>query len=136
MSRGLLNNNPLNIRHNKDEFQGEVVPGRDRAFKEFESPAHGYRAAFVTLGTYLQMGRNTVAKIIRAWAPPSENNTDAYIASVERLSGVQRDKTLTAQSGGDYIKIVAAMSKVENGIAAMMSDVEAGFRMQSKIMIQ
>ena len=131
--RGLRNNNPLNIRHSRDRFQGEVVPGSDRAFKQFTSMADGYRAAFVTLATYLARGRNTVEKIIRAWAPPTENNTEGYINHVVQRSGVGRNKALTADSGGDYRKIVAAMSHCENGVPANMADVEAGFRLQSKI---
>ena len=131
--RGIRNNNPLNIRRNGDHFQGEVVPGSDREFKQFTSMAYGYRAAFVVLGTYLTHGRNTVEKIIRAWAPPTENNTEAYIANVEKRSGVGRTKVLTAESGGDYRKIVAAMSHCENGVPANMADVEAGFRLQTKI---
>jgi len=134
--RGLRNNNPLNIRHNRDRFLGEVVPGTDRAFKTFSSMAYGYRAAFVTLATYLQYGRNTVGKIIRAWAPPTENNTESYIATVVQRSGVGRDKVLTADSGGDYIKIVAAMSHCENGVPAVMADVEAGFRLQNKLKVK
>ena len=131
--RGLRNNNPLNIRHSQDRFQGEVVPGSDRAFKQFSSVAYGYRAAFVTLHTYLMHGRNTVEKIIRAWAPPTENNTEGYINHVVQRSGVGRNKVLTADSGGDYRKIVAAMSHCENGVPANMADVEAGFRLQSKL---
>ena len=131
--RGLRNNNPLNIRHSRDRFQGEVVPGSDRAFKQFTSMAYGYRAAFVTLATYLARGRNTVEKIVRAWAPPTENNTEGYINHVVQRSGVGRNKVLTAESGGDYRKIVAAMSHCENGIPANMADVEAGFRLQSKL---
>lgn len=130
--RGLRNNNPLNIRHSRDCFQGEV-PGSDRAFKTFSSMAYGYRAAFVVLGSYLACGRNTVEKIIRAWAPPTENNTEGYIAHVVQRSGVGRNKVLTAESGGDYRKIVAAMSHCENGVPANMADVEAGFRMQGKL---
>lgn len=131
--RGIRNNNPLNIRHNGDRFLGEVVPGSDRAFKQFASMAYGYRAAFVILGSYLARGLNTVEKIIRSWAPPTENNTEGYIASVVQRSGVGRNKTLTAESGGEYRKIVAAMCHCENGVPANMADVEAGFRMQSKI---
>lgn len=131
--RGILNCNPLNIRHNRDRFQGEVVPGRDRSFKQFSSMAYGYRAAFVVLGSYLACGKNTIEKIVRSWAPPTENNTSSYIAHVEQRSGVSRDKVLTANSGGDYRKTVAAMSHCENGIAANMADVEAGFKLQSKI---
>ena len=132
-SRGLRNNNPLNIRQSRDHFQGEVVPSQDRSFKQFSSMAYGYRAAFVILAACMACGRNTVEKIIRAWAPPTENNTEGYIAHVVQRSGVGRYKALTADSGGDYRKIVAAMCHCENGVPANMADVEAGFRLQSRI---
>jgi hypothetical protein len=132
-SRGLKNNNPLNIRHNADNFQGEIKTGTDKAFKQFQTPAYGYRAAFVTLGTYLSRGKNTVEKIITAWAPAVENNTVGYIGHVEQWSGVPRNKVLTAESGEDYVKIVSAMSMVENGIKANMTDVVSGFKLQTKI---
>lgn len=131
--RGIRNNNPLNIRRSADKFQGEKVPCTDPAFKQFETMAYGYRAAFVVLGTYLSRGRNTIEKIVRSWAPPTENNTEGYISSVEKRSGVGRNKVLSADSGSDYRKIVAAMSHCENGIPAVMADVEAGFKLQNKI---
>jgi hypothetical protein len=129
---GLRNNNPLNIRASRDVFDGEVTESVG-SFKQFSSSKYGYRAAFVLLGTYLKTGRNTLEKILRSWAPPIENQTSAYIASVEKLSGVARNKTLTAQSGNDYIKIVTAMSRIENGKDAVAADVEAGFKLQNKI---
>jgi len=132
-TRGLRNNNPLNIRHNGDTFQGEIRPSRDSAFKQFSTPAYGYRAAFVTLATYLGQGRNTIEKIVRSWAPQVENDTDGYIAAVEKYSGVKRDKVLTAQSGEDYVKIVMAMSRVENGVMASGTDVRAGLDLQNKL---
>jgi len=132
-SRGLRNNNPLNIRISRDVFQGEISPSTDRAFKQFQTPAYGYRAAFVTLGTYLTQGKNTIEKIVRSWAPESENNTNAYIDQVEKWSLVKRNKILTALDGEDYVKIVIAMSRVENGIAANPADVRAGFNMQNKL---
>ena len=133
MTRGLKNNNPLNIRHNPDLFQGEVRPGTDKAFKQFTSAAYGYRAAFVTLGTYLTRGWDTIEKIISHWAPPNENDTKAYVANVEKWSGVKRDKILTAKDGEDYVKIVIAMSRVENGVYADPTDVRTGFNMQHKL---
>lgn len=133
-ARGLNNNNPLNIVKSGDVFQGEAIPSTDARFKQFTSPAYGYRAGFVTLGTYLaKYGRNTIEKIIGAWAPPFENDTARYVSLVERWSGVAKDKVLTATSGEDYIKIVAAMARMENGAPAAMADVEAGFELQSKI---
>jgi hypothetical protein len=60
--RGIRNNNPLNIRHNADVFQGETK-GEDKSFKTFSTMPYGYRAAFVTLATYLSRGWNTIEKI-------------------------------------------------------------------------
>lgn len=131
--RGIRNNNPLNIRKSKETFQGELLAGTDRSFKQFQSMAYGYRAAFVVLGTYLARGINTIDKIIRTWAPPTENNTEGYIAAVTQRSGVGRHQVLTPKSGSDYRKIVAAMCHCENGVSANMTDVEAGFKLQNKI---
>ena len=133
--RGLRNNNPLNIRHSGDHFQGETS-GRDKSFKSFVSMPYGYRAAFVILATYLSRGRNTIEKIISKWAPPNENNTESYISNVERWSGVPRNKELTYSDGADYIMIVSAMSYVENGRNADISLIKAGFKLQSKFTIQ
>ncbi len=133
--RGLRNNNPLNIRHSADRFQGEIA-GHDKSFKSFSSLAYGYRAAFVILGTYLSQGCNTIEKIISRWAPPAENNTDSYIFQVEKYSGVPRNKVLTPAGGAEYIMIVAAMSFVENGQNADIAQVQAGFNLQSKIKIE
>jgi len=130
--RGLRNNNPLNIRHNADVFQGETK-GNDTSFKTFTSMPYGYRAAFVTLATYNARGWNTIETIISRWAPPIENDTEKYIANVEKWSGVPRNKILTAANGADYIMIVAAMCYMENGKNADISEVKAGFNLQNRI---
>ena len=134
-TRGLRNNNPLNIRHNAEHFQGEIK-GTDRSFKTFSSLPYGYRAAFVVLGTYLSQGLNTIEKIVTKWAPPVENDTESYIKNVVKWSGISRAKELTVLDGADYILIVAAMSFVENGQNADISAVQAGFNLQTKIKIQ
>jgi len=133
--RGYKNNNPLNIRRNNDDFRGEIK-GNDKSFKTFSSMAFGYRAAFVILHTYLTEGCNTIEKIINRWAPPCENNTGKYIANVEKWSGVSKDKVLTSADGADYIMIVNAMSAVENGRNADISQIIAGFTQQNKITIK
>lgn len=132
-TRGYRNNNPGNIRINKDKFQGEIQPSQDKAFKQFQNMAYGYRAVFINLDTYRKRGLNTIDKIIRSWAPENENNTQAYINSVEKWSGVPCNKVLTENNGNDYIEIVAAMSRVENGIPANMTDVIGGFGLQNRI---
>jgi len=132
MTRGIRNNNPLNIRRSSDVFLGEKQSS-DIAFKQFISMAYGYRATFTILGTYLDRGQNTIEKIVKAWAPPTENNTERYIQNVAARSGVPRNKALTNLSGNEYIAIVAAMSYSENGVPAVMTDVNAGFILQTKI---
>jgi hypothetical protein len=130
--RGLRNNNPLNIRHSADVFQGEIQ-GTDKSFKTFATMPYGYRAAFATLATYLSSGWNTIEKIISHWAPPSENDTESYIVNIEKWSGVPRNKILTVSDGADYMLIVAAMSFMENGRNADITQIKAGFAMQNKI---
>jgi hypothetical protein len=134
--RGIRNNNPLNLRHSRDTFKGEKM-STDKDFEQYESIEYGYRAAFVTLHTYLvKYGCNTIEKIIARFAPPNENNTQAYIATVVKYSGVAADEALTATSGDKYILIVSAMSFVENGVNADISQIKAGFALQSKITMQ
>jgi len=133
--RGLHNNNPLNIRRDCVVYAGEIE-GMDESFKTFSSMAYGYRAAFVILATYLSKGYNSIEKIVGRWAPPSENDTERYIDRVEKVSGIARNKELTASDGGDYLLLVAAMSLVENGINADIQEVTAGFHLQSKFVMR
>jgi hypothetical protein len=134
--RGIRNNNPLNIRHNADVFQGEIT-GNDKSFKTFSTMPYGYRAGFTILHTYLtKYGCNTIEKIISRFAPPIENNTQAYISTAVKYSGVAANEILTATSGGKYILIVSAMSFVENGVNADIAQIKAGFNLQTKITMQ
>ncbi|MDR1950705.1 MAG: structural protein P5 [Bacteroidales bacterium] len=133
--RGYRNNNPLNIRHSNDYFHGEIT-GTDKAFKTFSCMPYGYRVAFVILHTYLLRGANTIEKIISRWSPPTENDTENYIATVEKFSGIPRNKELTASDGADYILIVSAMSFMESGTNADISEIKAGFNLQSKFKMQ
>jgi hypothetical protein len=94
---------------------------------------YGYRAAFVTLATYNARGWNTIEKIVSRWAPPSENDTEKYIANVEKWSGVPRNRILTTADGADYVMIVSAMSALENGVTADINQIIEGFHLQSKL---
>ena len=77
-ARGIRNNNPLNIRIG-NTWLGEVPNPTDSEFEQFVSILYGLRAAFVILRRYIRRyGRNTLRKIIPAWAPRSENDTDTY----------------------------------------------------------
>lgn len=129
MARGLRNNNPGNIRHSSERWQGEVAT-TDKSFKAFESMAHGYRAIFKLLYNYQHRYRlNTIRELVGRWAPPNENDTDNYVDRVAKWSGVGADQRVDALNMAQMTAIVAAMSRMENGVPAVMKDVEAGWRL-------
>ena len=132
-TRGLRNNNPLNIRHSADRWQGARAEQTDKSFVQFESMAYGYRAAWKTLQSYYNRFRAqgkefTVRNIIRRWAPPNENHTDAYINKVSELSGIGGDETLlppeNVEGYAKLNKLMAAMTCIECGIR--MKQVDTG----------
>lgn len=129
LPRGLRNNNPGNIRRNSDMFQGEVNPSRDKEFKQFKTMAYGYRAMFKILSNYYRKySLTTIRKMIGRWAPKNENNTDAYVSLVSSYSGIGPDDLISFDSE-QMIRIVAGMSRVENGREAVMSDVISGWNL-------
>ena len=130
MTRGLRNNNPGNIRKSSTVYLGETVSA-DTSFKTFESVEYGYRAMFVLLHTYQKRyGLKTLRQMISRWAPPEDNNdTEAYISAVSDDSGVPADSTITTTYKDVMVPIVAAMSRVENGVSANMPDVLEGWNL-------
>lgn len=128
MSRGLRNCNPGNIRRSNTKYQGEKIPSTDSAFKQFESLEWGYRAVFMLLHTYRVRGYgDTIAKMISRYAPPSENNTEAYISRLCRATGFERDMPLDTLNAEQMVPVVCAISAVENGVEADWQCVTRGW---------
>lgn len=128
--RGLRNCNPGNIRVSPEIFRGEIIPGRDQTFKQFESMAYGYRAMFRILLNYrLKYGLRTIRTWINRWAPESENDTTAYIYTVVCGAGIQADKEVDTADKELMCRIVAAMSRVENGREADLSAIKEGWEL-------
>jgi hypothetical protein len=114
--RGIRNNNPGNIRHG-DKWQGMRAEQTDPDFVQFDSPENGIRAlAKVLLAYQSKHGLRTVAQIIARWAPPSENNTAAYIAAVARSMRVDPDKPLVLTDRAALAPLMRAIIAHENGI--------------------
>ena len=131
--RGIRNNNPCNIRRSTTTYKGEVSPSEDRAFKQFESMAYGYRAVFVTLHYYYtRLGLKTIGQMIGRWAPPCENNTDSYANHVSDAVNVDRNAVLNIGDKRLMVGIVSAMSFIENGVRAKQEDVISGWEMYKK----
>lgn len=127
LSRGLRNNNPGNIRLSSTRYLGEVE-STDSAFKQFKAVEYGYRAMFVLLYTYQKKHKlHTIEAMISRYAPAVENHTRAYIEAVSEWSGVPATCHITTTNGDIMVPIVAAMSRVENGVFANMHDVVKGW---------
>lgn len=92
--------------------------------------AYGYRAMFVLLDSYrCRYGLSNIRAMISRWAPPVENHTEGYIRFVAERSGIDAEATLDTRREQDMIPMVAAMSEIENGVKAVLSDVEAGWEL-------
>lgn len=127
-SRAERNNNPGNI-----EFRGQAgaVPedGSGR-FAKFSSTADGVAALVSQLRRYGARGRDTLTKIMEKYAPPEENNTKAYIASLSKKLGVGADQTLDLNNADTLAGLVKGISKYESGADFLQDgDVLSGLKM-------
>ena len=126
--RGLRNNNPGNIRRSNDRWMGLCARQTDPQFFQFTAPMWGYRALIKTLQTYRKKYKlQTLAELISRWAPTNENNTSAYIRSVCREMQVPDSYVPDIEDKGTMCALAAAISRHENGVDAVMEDVERGW---------
>lgn len=84
ITRGMRNNNPLNIKFNvNNNWKREVRPSSDPVFCQFLDMSHGFRAAMLILRKYIISYHLTdVSSIIQRFAPASENDTRSYVSFV------------------------------------------------------
>ena len=128
MTRGLRNNNPLNIRRNNTKWQGLAEEQNDKSFFVFVAPEWGYRAALRTLQNYQRMYRlTTIREWITRWAPPCENDTENYIKFVCKRVEMPADAKPNIANKVVMCKIVEAMSYMENGVPGNMDDIYKGW---------
>lgn len=127
-ARGLRNCNPGNIRITKDKWQGLRPVQEDKEFFQFTEMKWGYRALIKTLQNYHRLhGCRTIADFINRWAPKHENNTSGYISRVCKEMQVPTTYVPNVDDKTTMCAFAAAISQVENGVPAVMSDVESGW---------
>ncbi len=123
IARGLRNNNPLNIIKSKSQaWLGETHLGGETRFCQFSSMQYGLRAALKILRTYYNKhGCTTIRQIICRWAPETENQVEAYIKTVCRITQMGADVPLPPMKPETKIvwcELVLAMASVECGLSA------------------
>ncbi len=133
--RGYRNNNPLNIRiNNYNNWKGEIKPSTDGSFCQFQTMAYGFRAAMVTIRTYIRKHNcKTIQEIINRWAPWSDGNNPTNYAKrvIARFPddfpnvNVEIDPTNMSQ----MTKLVFGMAIVENIDEPVMADCIEAFKL-------
>ena len=124
LPRGLRNFNPGNIRHGQP-WQGRAEVQLDPDFVTFQSYAWGIRAMARTLLTYQDPhGLATIRAIIGRWAPPNENDTEAYIQAVAHKIGVGPDEPVSVHDYPVMRALVEAITQHENGRVAPITAAE------------
>lgn len=99
------NNNPGNLR----------PPGASSGFQTFATPDEGYKAMARQLKLYQDRDKlQTVSQIISKWAPPSENDTQAYIGDVATRSGLGTMGKIDLNDPDQMSRLIAAMATHEN----------------------
>jgi hypothetical protein len=120
---GLRNNNPGNLRLSNDVWKGQI--GSESGFVTFSDLAWGTRAMATVVANDINKGLNTLTQYITSYAPPSENDTAAYIARMSSLTGIPPDQPFIRSL--DTIKlIIKAQMQIELGpdFAAMVPDAD------------
>ena len=116
--RGIRNNNPGNIRWGEN-WLGLKQDGKqqDPSFCVFTNVVYGIRALAKILINYKKLyGLKTIRSIISRYAPPNENQTQAYIQSVSKQIGRYPDEPIDIEERGILTVFIKAIVRIENGI--------------------
>lgn len=131
-SRGIRNNNPLNLRVGNN-WKGEVKHPSDPTFEQFEAMRWGVRAAFIVLRNYICRHKcNTIERIITRWAPRKENDTERYIDFVSKTINIGPKQTISFNDSATMISLFTAMCIFENGSTISPSDIIDGWMLANE----
>jgi|TARA_Y100000813_G_scaffold119682_1_gene85777 hypothetical protein len=115
LPRGIRNKNPGNIKLGTN-WDGLADEQSDPVFCVFKEAIWGIRALMRILLTYrFTHNRKNIDSIIKRWAPPSENDTDAYIVFVSKKMGIEPMEIID-NSIEAYLPLVKAIIQMENGM--------------------
>lgn len=113
-TRGLINNNPFNIRKSKSRWIGKIE-GTDKDFVTFDTLAHGYRAGLILLANYYKKYKlHSYRTILQRFAPITENNLANYEYFIFAYSRIKPDAFISLKTL--LWKIAPLIAKYESGL--------------------
>ena len=123
MSRGLRNLNPGNIRLGSFLYRGERARSSDSAFRQFEAIEWGYRAMFVLLHTYaVKHHCRSLRDFVARYAPPSENNTEAYLRRVAVATHLEPDEVISTTDGATMTRVGTFCCRFSRKVVSLLSE--------------
>lgn len=126
---GLRNNNPGDFRVGI-AWQGMV--GSENGFITFQDVAWGLRALALDLINNINKGNDTITTFITQYAPPSENDTAGYIASVSADTGLDPNLQLGTDNDTIHSMMRAIINKeigVNYSLLISDADIDTGIGM-------
>ena len=114
-SRAWRNNNPGNLEYGNFARNNGAI-GTDGRFAIFPDIATGFNAMAGLLSTNVYQSL-TIEGAINRYAPPSENNVENYLKSIERQTGFVRSTPMNQLSKDNLLRLAKAMAKHEGNIA-------------------
>ena len=114
---GVRNNNPDNLRQWGD------MPRDAKGYAMFPTAEAGLAAAIKNLRAQQQVhGLSTIESIISKWAPPSENDTGAYISDVVKRTGFGAKQRLNLDDAATVAPLISSIIKHEGNGGAYSED--------------
>lgn len=123
-TRGERNNNPGNLDRTGTQWEGMAAAQPDPRFICFADPVMGIRALAKVLLTYQRKHQlDTIRGIVSRWAPPAENNTEAYVSHVAEEVGAGPDDEIDLEDLGVLFALTKAIIEHENGRCVYSNEV-------------
>jgi hypothetical protein len=105
---------PAPVRNNNP---GAMMPGGKLA--QYPDMQTGLQALDQNLASYGKQGVNTISGVISKWAPPNENNTQAYIQDVSQRLGIPPGQKIDLSNPLQRQALSTAIALHENGPAGV-----------------
>jgi hypothetical protein len=111
-----VTNPPAPLRNNNP---GALMPGGKLA--QYPDMQTGIAAMDQNLASYGKQGVNTLSAVISKWAPPNENDTQAYIKDVSQRLGIPANQKVDLSNPAQRLAISSAIMLHENGSSSVFS---------------